>query len=796
MSRDQGTERITDASGDGPQGGRAQPTRDDLDARVNTVVDHWRSAWSDLSRTEDVLAQGPSFVLWFSDANGFESPGDFFQADAIDQLIPADDIQQILRTRLDTLDHAREMAVVLVLRDERGFQPAVTVVPKMAELKPQSWFEMRKIRKTSIDQTVWIPLRAQQWICREGEYGFEGFLEETLGVSSVMFELSHLEQISKLDYGDIGSNAYTGGVETEYFCAPRKPSTEAGDADQPSEDSKVGQAGQGESLASFRVPFTNLSLALNVRSPKPKTATPVEPASPPEPEAPRVQQSRTTFYWAGDWASHHDGAVGTGLVIEQSFELEAPNEWHLHQDFVISMGLLRQGDKWLRPAEGFEEVARLLRNDAGEPVRLDVRLEHLRDYLKARGMYLLVASYRSRQQVVASPAHISWSSDLLEEVTGRDKWEGLRQAIHEGGNHYGSSTAVFHASRTDVDGDDEVPVLGFPNDDSVVSRSWTVKHQGKKLYILRGSLWKNDVVEPGRVSERVLDEAPVGTVDFVINGSGERFGGSHLADSGSWLWFRPSITTTLSKYRNFSLSWATRDTGFIGLTRGHGVHFGLNDLGLINVFSEDMVRLPLWQQRVWAGANVAPDGGVSKELLASQANADPADTHAPEGRLQPAYKTLNQVFARLTGKPLFTPHSAIDDIFSRIHRFRALEEIGLLELAKDLARVTVESLDGNALSVLADPPPKMKAGSVKHLEAALQKEVSQDDARAITKVLVGINELRQADAHLPSSGFGKAYGLVGIDEHSGLDVMKGRLMLESLVDSLVKMVQVFVRFPH
>lgn len=61
---------------------------------------------------------------------------------------------------------------------------------------------------------------------------------------------------------------------------------------------------------------------------------------------------------------------------------------------------------------------------------------------------------------------------------------------------------------------------------------------------------------------------------------------------------------------------------------------------------------------------------------------------------------------------------------------------------------------------------------------------------------MGINELRQADVHLPSSVFGKAYGLVGIDEHSGLDVVKGRLMLESLVDSLVKMVQVFVRFPH
>ena len=64
---------------------------------------------------------------------------------------------------------------------------------------------------------------------------------------------------------------------------------------------------------------------------------------------------------------------------------------------------------------------------------------------------------------------------------------------------------------------------------------------------------------------------------------------------------------------------------------------------------------------------------------------------------------------------------------------------------------------------LAAPPAKMKPGSVKHLEIALQKVVSLEEARALTKVLVGINELRQADAHLPSSEHTKAFILVGVD---------------------------------
>ena len=90
--------------------------------------------------------------------------------------------------------------------------------------------------------------------------------------------------------------------------------------------------------------------------------------------------------------SHHSGAMGTGLVIEQSFDGEVPNEWHLHQDFLISLGLQRQGDSWLRPVEGFQEVVRLLRDEVGNPVLLEARSEHLRYYLKAHGMYLQIST--------------------------------------------------------------------------------------------------------------------------------------------------------------------------------------------------------------------------------------------------------------------------------------------------------------------------------------------------------------------------------------------------------------------
>ncbi|WP_216592007.1 hypothetical protein, partial [Streptomyces brasiliscabiei] len=95
---------------------------------------------------------------------------------------------------------------------------------------------------------------------------------------------------------------------------------------------------------------------------------------------------------------------------------------------------------------------------------------------------------------------------------------------------------------------------------------------------------------------------------------------------------------------------------------------------------------------------------------------------------------------------------------------------------------------------LAPTPKGMKAGSVKHLEAALQMGLTLVQARSITKVLVGINELRQADAHLPSSEFTKAFGLVGVDQLAD-PVVQGRQMLESLVESLAQMGEVFSQLP-
>ena len=152
-----------------------------------------------------------------------------------------------------------------------------------------------------------------------------------------------------------------------------------------------------------------------------------------------------------------------------------------------------------------------------------------------------------------------------------------------------------------------------------------------------------------------------------------------------WLWFRPDAMMALSVRRGGGIRWYTRDTGGVWCSPDYEVHFGVNRLGLVNVYAKDIGLLPEWQQRVWAGHNIGPEGGVSDELLASQVRASPADTQAPEAFLAKGLKFLKQRSLEEFGVSVLREHDQIPVIIPRCHRFRAIDKAGLFGLAKDFA---------------------------------------------------------------------------------------------------------------
>lgn len=482
--------------------------------------------------------------------------------------------------------------------------------------------------------------------------------------------------------------------------------------------------------------------------------------------------------------------TGIFLVLEQHINSEEITEWHLHQDFVSSLKLKRENDIWISPTEGYVEVARLRKDMQGKPVLLEVRAEHLKDYLCARNMELYIASYFSRDAVLKDASFISWDKGSLSEDTENEHWEGRVQEIHEGGFPFGEKVAFFHIARTDVEETDDIPdISGIPTDKNIKSASWERRFEGEKLFNVIGELWRHEWIEAAKFSPRIKEDDTMPTIFFIVDEQGNKESGDTLKEEGRWLWFKPDVIMALAHRRGGQLKWYTRDTGSVRCSPDYGVHFGINGLGLVNVYAKDIALLPEWQQSVWVGHNISPEGGVSAELLASQVRAEPAETQAPEDFLRRGIETINSLSSEKLGIDLFRGHELLPELFEKTHRFRAIDDAGLFALAKDVARLTADNLDISGMQHIVPPPPKTKWGSLKSLEQLLATKIGNEEARAIMSALVGVYNLRHADAHLPGKEIQESFALLNINRKSPT-IIQGYQLLNSCVSSLFGVVEV------
>ncbi len=481
------------------------------------------------------------------------------------------------------------------------------------------------------------------------------------------------------------------------------------------------------------------------------------------------------YFQCGDVTRNEREVDGIRLVYEQHLNPAHQTLWHLAQDFVLAYDLVREGNEWLATNEGYLVVAKETNVDGNREI--SIRAEFLKDYLCARSMSLLLATFRSRDHVQAEPPAFDWPDGSLEREDGLNRVSCRFWDIIEGdGAPFDSTVATFKLWRTDIDPNDDVPLLGPENDENVGSESGSFTRTGTKATRIEGQFWHKEIIQPAEFSFRLRHDEKRISIEYVVEPDGAKALGGDLKseDVGRWLWFSPDVINAILRVRNSSLEWYTRHTGAVFASPGERVWFGINELGLITVYASDVCSKPEWQQRIWAGHNIAPEGKVCAELLAAQVRTDPASTKAPEAFLEKAMLAFELAFQERFGFLPLRTHPELDEISRKCHRFRAIDQAGLYSLAKDLNRILVERLDIESLKQFGE---KGKAlGGIKLLERALATIVDPNEARDLTSVLVGIYDLRKADAHLPSSDTDNAITLTRISVSQPLIFQGGQLL--------------------
>lgn len=457
--------------------------------------------------------------------------------------------------------------------------------------------------------------------------------------------------------------------------------------------------------------------------------------------------------------------IGVNLVFEHNQPVIGTRKWILNPDLVVALGLVKDGNNWVRPEENFVVVAREIIDKNGNHVLIEIKQEFLIDYLAARNLSIRLSYYRQR---VANVTNLEDSlyADLTDKEESRDggKFELLIRNLED---IYGGSWAKFRVWRTDVDEDEDAPVMGQENNENTDSESSQGHHQGGyKGVRVEGEFWRDEWIEHQNISVRVRGDKDQTLPQFIVKTDGTRMTSHSLnnEDIGRWLWFRSSIVNELLSHRGFSLQWYTAETGGIHSTSGYRTHFGINSSDLITVYAYDIARLAPWEQHIWAAHNIAPEGKVSSELLMSQVEVQPASTHAVEELLFRSMELLEAGFSNEFNIELFSHEIYETDFKKHISRFSSKDQISLLRLAKDLIRIFSDRLNVSNLRKLSNHKDKKKLGSNKLLEDILAQKIGADRARQVFGVIAGAYDMRLGDAHPTSSKIGDALKLAKIDE--------------------------------
>lgn len=456
--------------------------------------------------------------------------------------------------------------------------------------------------------------------------------------------------------------------------------------------------------------------------------------------------------------------IGVELVFEHDQPVVGGTKWILNPDLVVALRLIKEGNNWVRPEEDFVVVAREVIDDHGKYRLIEIKRAFLIDYLAARSLALRLSYYRQRVENVATLEGTEYEG-LENQHDQRDhgRFELLIRSLND---VYGGSWASFRVWRTDVDEEEDAPVMGPESDENTEFEKSQGVRGGPNGVRVESEFCKDEWIDHQGQSIRVRGDIDQTLPHFIVETDGTRAASSKLnnEDIGRWLWFRSSVVTALLGHRGFALKWYTAETGGIHSTSGYATHFGINSADLITVYAYDIARLAAWEQHIWAAHNVAPDGKVSSELLAAQVKAQPASTHAVEELLFVSMRMLEQGFRDNFGIALFTQDIDDESAMQNVTRFQSRDQASLLRLAKEIIRVFSDRLNVRELRRISTHTDRDKLGSNKLLQDVLAKEVGEERARQVLGPVVGAYDLRVGDAHPTGSKIGEALKLAGIDE--------------------------------
>lgn len=277
--------------------------------------------------------------------------------------------------------------------------------------------------------------------------------------------------------------------------------------------------------------------------------------------------------------------VGVHFIFDHPQPVIGGRKWIINPDLIVALKLIKEKNSWVRPEEDFVEVIRESFDDEGNHIQIEIKKEFLIDYLAARNLSLRLTYYRQRVENVEEVESSEYAGlESYQEERDQGRFELRIRSLND---VYGGSWASFRVWRTDVDEEEDAPIMGQETNENTESESSQGIRDDYRGIRVEGEFWCNEWIEHQGISTRIRYDKDTNLPTFIVETDGTRMPSAELDNEGigRWLFFHSSIVNELLKHRGFSLEWYTAETGCIHSTSGYHTHFGINSADLITVYA-------------------------------------------------------------------------------------------------------------------------------------------------------------------------------------------------------------------
>lgn len=491
------------------------------------------------------------------------------------------------------------------------------------------------------------------------------------------------------------------------------------------------------------------------------------------------------------FSDSEENPIGFRLAISQFLSNDVPTQMHLYQDFVIAYHLIFEEGSWIRPKNDNEKVVRYLFDENKEIRLVEVKASYLKDYLAVRGASYRLYYYTGRQLIQKDKPKFDWDEEKIISEFPNDRCSARIEFVTKHGDPPRTGSILVESHRTDVNFREDIPNFSEKGFSGISSTSrTTVDTNLPDRYFAYCRMWRGEWISKADRTRLIGNLKHVEDLFVFTTNTSEPTNLKTLRSEevGQYLWFKPDVIGQLATNRDGRIRWGGRNLGTFHYSIDSKVDFGVNSLGLINVYACDIANLRQWEKTIWVSQNCPPEGGVCEELLEFQQECKQPTTKSPERNLVVTIHELNRWFIRKFDRPLLLRRDEMFNIIQNIHRFRSVNEQGLQALARDIFKYVFEWVSpSNLKDALKTDLPSGK--TLKMLEQLLREHSNIKDASKVMEAIFGLHDLRNHVSHLASSeaNIEKYYGKIGINRDQPY-VNQGAEMIERVSETLANFI--------